>query len=176
MTATPARRVMSAVALGAALLATQLACGMNELTRSAFVQQCENECATGVDRSVCTPYCNCAFDYVKDRPDLQRELEQGATSFTGGAGASAAMKGMLGACGSDLYDHEFRRSCTEACDPSGADTGCVTRCDCMLRELRGPGPRSESTVWLLDNMSSEPFTPAAQARMESAEQTCLSGT
>jgi hypothetical protein len=168
VTPTTARCAAAAFPVVAALLC--LGCDDTDHERSEFVIECTNECAANVDREICTPYCECAYGYVQEHPSLQSQIEDGEASFTGASSPEAI--GMLAECGSEMYDHKFRSSWVEVCSENAPEEECARDADCVLRELRGPGPREESTRWLLENMGAEP-NAAAQERLQSAQAMCL---
>lgn len=157
-------RVGLAAALTAAMWIMLMACGSGAAERAMFSANCEAECSQGVDGTICAPYCSCAYDWATEN-DRMDELEQ---LGNGGDGSSPVERDLMAACGSDLFDHEFMGGCAADC---GTDVACRQRCECLLRELRGPGDRGESTLFLMDNLGTE-TTPAGQARIDAASAVC----
>jgi hypothetical protein len=164
------RTRLAALAFGV-LLVPLLACGVGEtVTRTAFEATCVNECATSVDRALCQTYCECGYRYARDHEKLS-ELEH--ARVVPGQPMPPVLVELMSACGADIYDSNFRNECVRTCSQEQAAPVCTTRCDCFLRELRGPGARTESTRFLLENVEREPRTPAGQARLDTAERVCI---
>ncbi len=170
------RRVLFAALLTGAMYVLLLACGGGEIAeafregydegfRESFIQECQTECSQSADASACRGYCGCAYTWANDN-DRMGEL---TALGLGSSGNSPVERDLMAACGSDLFDTQFMQSCSAEC---GDDALCVARCTCMLRELRGPGDRGESTMFMMDNLSSEPPTPAGQARIDAATAIC----
>lgn len=153
------------VVVGAALA---LACGASGMVeQAAFQASCANECASqGADRALCESYCQCSYQYASSN---QRLDELANVQVVPGQAMPPIVNDLMAECGSDLYDSNFRRECNRTC---GADPSCATKCDCFLRELRGTGPRNESTRFLFTNLDVTPPTPAGQARLDAAEAVC----
>lgn len=168
MTLPTARCAAAAVPVMVVLFGS--ACQEDDLRRSEFVIECTNECAVNVEREICVPYCECAFEYVQDRPGLRGRIERGEIPFASTTLPEAV--GMVGACGSDLYDYAFRSTCERHCAPETPAGECEKRCECMLRELRGSAPRAVSTAWLLENLRGQP-NAAGRERLEAARHACL---
>lgn len=157
-------RVGLAAGLTAAMWLMLMACGSGAVERSMFSAECEAECSQGVDATVCADYCSCAYDWATENERMDELDAIGAT----GDGTSPVERELMAACGADLFDHEFLNGCGGDC---GADQACHARCECLLRELRGPGDRGESTLFLLDNLTPAP-TPAGQTRLDAAAAVC----
>lgn len=162
------QRVLRAAALVAALVPT-LACGLgDQIQQSAFETSCVSECVVSAERPVCQSYCQCAYRWAQDNGRMS-ELE----GITGNERPMPpVMVDVMAACGSDLYDAAFNRGCTDTCAQTADRAQCERDCACMLRELRGPGPRPDSTRFLVQNLDSDPPTPAGQARMDAAQTVC----
>ncbi|MCZ7677961.1 MAG: hypothetical protein M5U28_03935 [Sandaracinaceae bacterium] len=166
----PRHRVLTAAALFAAMLPA-LACGLGDkIQQSAFEASCVAECVANADRPTCESYCQCTYRWAADNGRMP-ELERVRVDNTGPM--EPVMVDVMVACGSDLYDAAFNRGCVESCAAAADRAQCQTECACMLRELRGPGPRPESTRFLVTNLDQQPPTPAGQARMDAAQAACL---
>lgn len=157
------------ILLATLTLAPTLACGSlsDSVTEQAFVQTCTTECAGGgADRALCGTYCSCGYQYARDNNRLG-ELEN--AQVIPGQQMPPVIVDLMAQCGSDLWDSNFRRECVRNCQMG---TVCQERCDCFLRELRGPGDRSESTRFLINNLDVAPATEAGNQRLDAAEQVC----
>ena len=165
------RMLLAAVAL-LPLIVALLACGAmgDSFTEGAFTTSCTNECAVTVDRAQCETYCACAYRHAESNGRLE---ELNRSTFTPGQPMAPVLLDVMGACGSAIYDANFRGSCVRECSTTTDPATCTTRCDCVLREIRGPGPESESTRFLIANIDVTPPTPAGQARMDAAIAACL---
>ncbi|HEY8429119.1 MAG TPA: hypothetical protein VIL20_12120 [Sandaracinaceae bacterium] len=167
----PRARVVRALFVLAATVPI-LACGFGDrLAQTAFESVCVTECVPNADRPNCESYCGCAFRWAKESgrmPELER-----AQHYDGTGPMPPVLVDVMVACGSDLYDAAFQRSCVEGCAVEADRAVCETDCACILRELRGSGPRDESTRFLMENMT-DPPTPAGQARLQAAEAACTS--
>lgn len=149
-------------------LAPALACGLSDtITETAFVTSCANECASaGADHSLCSSYCTCGYGYARDH-DRLGELEN--VQVVPGQQMPPILVDLLAECGSDLWDSNFRRECVANCQMGPV---CQERCECFLRELRGPGDRRASTRFLVENVDVSPATEAGNQRLDAAEQVC----
>lgn len=166
----PRHRVLTAAALFAAMLPA-LACGLGDkIQQSAFETTCVAECVANADRPTCESYCQCSYRWAADN-DRLGDLER-VNADDDGPMAPVLVDVMV-ACGSDLYDAAFNRGCVDTCAQEADRAQCQTECACMLRELRGAGPRPESTRFLVTELDRQPATPAGQARMDAAQAACL---
>jgi len=166
----PHRRVLAAAVTLVAMV-PMLACGLgNQIEESAFNSSCVAECVANADRPVCETYCQCAYRWARESGRMS-EVEN--AEVTPGAPMEPVLVDAMVACGSDLYDAAFTNGCVSGCAETADRAGCERDCACMLRELRGPGPRSESTRFLVENLDQSPPTPAGQARMDAAQAACL---
>ncbi len=157
------------IVLAVLTLVPLLACGSvsDAVTQSAFEASCTSECASGgADRALCATYCSCGYRYARDHGRLD-ELEN--VQVVPGQRMPPVLVDLMAECGSDVWDSNFRRVCVANCEMGPV---CQERCDCFLRELRGPGDRHESTRFLLENVDVEPATEAGNQRFEAAERVC----
>lgn len=167
MLAGMSRRTRLLVSFGP-LLALSLACSADSLQGAAFEATCVQGCVNdGTLRSECESYCGCGYRWARDN-DRLAELERAQTPRPGQRMAPV-LEDLLSACGGDLWDDNFRRGCVQEC---AAEPTCRQDCDCLLRELRGPGPREASTRFLLQNVAVDPPTAAGEARQRSAQAAC----
>lgn len=169
----PRSRVLCALGVLAATVPV-LACGLGDrIEQTAFETSCVAECAANADRPTCEGYCQCTYRWARDNGRMA-ELER--VRYDGTGPMPPVMVDVMFACGSDLYDAAFTHGCVEACAEQADRAQCESECACMLRELRGPGARPESTRFLVENLDRQPPTPAGQARMEAAQAACLPGS
>lgn len=145
-----------------------LACGVTgAVTEAAFVTTCTAECGSaGADRALCESYCQCGYAYARDNDRLD---ELNNVQVVPGQAMPPVIVDLMSECGSDVWDSNFRRSCMQSCEEGDA---CQARCDCFLRELRGPGPRAQSTRFLIENLDVSPPTAAGSERLEAAGRAC----
>jgi hypothetical protein len=131
---------------------------------------CVNECVASVDRALCETYCDCGYRYARDHDRLE-ELNH-TSAPAPGQPMPPVLVDLMAECGSDVFDASFSNECVRTCSTDSPAATCTTRCDCLLRELRGPGPRNASTRFLVENLTPNPATPLGQARRDAAQRVC----
>lgn len=162
------RMVVTGIACGV-LAVPMLACGLvDEMKHEAFTNTCTNECAANGSRASCATYCECTWEWANDNGRME-ELERLAQTGGGGSGTAPVQIDAMVACGDSMLDEFFLTGCREGCEAGD----CETQCTCMLGELRGTGDRAESTRFFMENLISDPPTPAGQARLDQATTRCV---
>jgi hypothetical protein len=136
--------------------------------RELFVVSCVKECAAQPeDTTMCTDYCGCTFDFGKS----QGRLREFGLAESKPAEFAKMQADALVHCGDEIYDVAFKRNFMKEC--SGPE--CATQAECFLRELRGTGPRDESTRFLVENLDVTPPTAEGEARLNAATVVCVGG-